>query len=161
MKRLVLLRHATTEANHQGGDKARGLLPRGLEQAASVGAELAGLGIDYALVSAAIRTRQTFDALGLDVPAEFQEALYHGDADVMLQRISETDESFSGLLVVGHAPTIPTLSTILGSASASREADQLRCGFMPATWAEFTFDGSWADLPDELDGVRLVSVHQA
>ncbi|MCC2594416.1 histidine phosphatase family protein [Tessaracoccus sp. OS52] len=159
MRRLVLMRHAKTESNNPGGDHARELLPRGVQAAQEAGQVLRTLGLQYALVSTATRTRQTFAALGLDIPVEFQAALYHDGAETMLQRISETDDEITGLLVVGHAPTIPALSAQLGYASSPREADQLQCHFPTSAFAEFTFEGSWADLePDNLEHVRLEQV---
>lgn len=157
MRRLVLMRHAKTEGNNIRGDHARELVPRGVEDAAQVGRQLSGLGIQYALVSTAMRTRQTFAALGLDVPAEFQDILYHGGTDEMLQRISETDDDVTGLLVVGHAPTIPSLSAQLGYASAPHEADALQCHFPTSALAEFTFEGSWSELTrDNLEHIKLI-----
>ena len=124
MRRLVLMRHAKTEANNVGGDKARRLKPSGVQDAQEAGRELAGLGLQYALVSTAQRTRETFAALGLDIPAEYQDALYYQGTETMLQRIGETDPEVTGLLVVGHAPTIPSLVAELAYASNRAEADQ-------------------------------------
>lgn len=158
-RRLVLMRHSKTEPNNVGGDKARELLPRGVQDAQDMGKVLAGLGLQYALVSSATRTRQTFAALGLDIPAEYQDALYHDGTETMLQRISETDDAVTGLLVVGHAPTIPSLSAQLSYASNPREADALQCWFPTSAFTEFTFDGSWAELdPDSLGAVRFERV---
>ena len=148
MRRLVLMRHAKTEANHVEGDKARHLMPRGVQDAQDVGEELASLGLGYALVSSATRTRETFAALGLDIPVEFQDALYHDGTDTMVQRIAETDPDVEGLLVIGHAPTIPSLVAELAYASNRAEADQAQCWFPTAAYTSFTFDGDWADLAD-------------
>lgn len=153
------MRHATTEPNNALGDKARRLLPRGVQDAQDMGKALAPLGLQYALVSTATRARQTFAALGLHIPAEFQDALYHDGADKMLQRISETDDGIKGLLVVGHAPTIPGLSARLAYSDSPREADDLQCWFPTSTFAEFTFEGSWTGLdPDSSAAcVRMLS----
>lgn len=153
------MRHAKTESHHMGGDHARELLPRGVQASQEVGRVLAGLGLQYALVSTAARTRQTFAALGLDIPAEFQDALYHDGTETMLQRISETDDEVSGLLVVGHSPTIPSLSAQLGYASSPAESDELQCWFPTGAYAEFTFDGAWSDLDrDSLAHINLERV---
>lgn len=153
------MRHSKTEGINPRGDKARELLPRGVEDAREVGRQLAGLGLQYALVSTSMRTRQTFDAMGLDIPVEYQDALYHDGTDTMLQRISETDDDVTGLIVIGHAPTIPALSAQLSWASAPQQADQLQCHFPTSAFAEFTFEGSWADLErDSLDHVQLSQV---
>lgn len=148
MRRLVLMRHAKTEANNVGGDKARRLMPRGIQDAQDAGKELAELGIEYALVSSATRTRETFAALGLDVPAEFQDALYYDGTETMVSRIAETDPAVDGLIVIGHAPTIPSLVAELAYASNRTEADQAQCWYPTAAYTSFTFDGDWADLAD-------------
>lgn len=106
------------------------------------------LGVDHALVSTAQRTRQTFAALGLDTAAEFQDVLYSDGTETMTQRIAETDDAVQTLLVVGHAPTIPSLVAELAYTSSPAEADQAQCHFPTATYSAFTFDGSWADLAD-------------
>lgn len=161
MRRLVLMRHAQTEANHAHGDRDRELLPSGVEDARATGIVLSRLGLQYALVSSATRTRQTFDALGLGIPAEFHDALYHGGTETMLQRIGEILDEVSGLLVVGHAPTIPSLSAELAYASAPAEADALQCWFPAGAFSEFTFEGSWADLAaGRLDAVSLERVER-
>ena len=152
------MRHAKTEGNNPQGDKARELLPRGVQDAQEVGTQLTGLGLQYALVSSSTRTRQTFHALGLDVPAEFQDALYYDGSETMLQRISEVDDDVTGLLVVGHSPTIPDLSARLSWASNPKEADALQCWFPTAAFAEFTFEGSWADL--DLDDLGHISLQR-
>lgn len=160
MRRLVLLRHAEPQNNHPTGDKGRELTAAGVEDAVRIGRTLATLGLDYALVSTSRRTRQTFGHLGLGIPAEYQEALYGGGTETMLQRIGEMLDDVTGLLVVGHAPTIPHLSAQLAAASAPAEADQLLCWFPAGAFTEFTFEGTWADLGDHPDAVRLERVQR-
>ena len=159
MGRLVLRRLSKTEANNPLGDKARELLPRGVDNAKEAGQLLAGLGLEYALVSTAVRARQTFEALGLTIPVEYQDVLYTAGTDTMLQRISETDDEVSGLIVVGHSPTIPSLSAQLGYANSPQESDALQCHFPTSAFAEFTFEGSWSDLEwGSLDHIQLQQV---
>ncbi|MGV8845042.1 SixA phosphatase family protein [Tessaracoccus sp.] len=161
MKRLVLMRHAKTEGHHVDGDRARELLPRGRDDAAAVGQQLAEVGLQHAMVSTAVRTRQTYEALGLPIPAEFLEVFYTDGPETMLQRISETDEDVTGLLVIAHEPVIPRLAAELGYASNRAEADALQCSFPPASFVEFTFEGAWADLErDNLEHIRLARVER-
>lgn len=161
MRRLVLMRHAKTEGSNPGGDHARELLPRGVQDAQEAGLKLRTLGLQYALVSTATRTRQTFAALGMDIPAEFLDSLYFDGTESMLRHISETDPAVTGLLVVGHAPDIPALAAQLSYASNPREADALQCWYPTSTFTEFTFDGEWADLaPFELNHVKLERIER-
>ena len=156
MNRLVLMRHAKTEGHHAEGDRARELTAKGRADAADVGNQLAELGLQYAMVSTAVRTRQTFECLGLAIPAEFHEVFYTDGPTVMLQRISETEEDVTGLLVIAHEPVIPRLASQLGYASDKEASDALLCSFPPASYAEFTFEGDWADL--ELENLEHLSL---
>lgn len=155
------MRHAKTESSNSGGDHARELLPRGVQDAQEAGLELRSLGLQYALISTATRARQTFAALGLGIPAEFLNSLYRDGTESMLRHISESDPEVMGLLVIGHAPTIPGLAAQLSYASNSREADALQCWYPTATFTEFTFDGEWADLaPFDLNHVKLERIER-
>lgn len=161
MRRLVLMRHAKTEGNNPGGDHARELLPRGVQDAQEVGIELRGLGLQHALVSTATRTRQTFAALGLDLTVEYLDSLYHDGTETMLRHITGTGPEVTGLLVVGHAPTIPGLAAWLSQSCDPEQADAMLGWYPTASFTEFTFDGAWADLLD-LDGdhVRLERIQR-
>ncbi len=161
MRRLVLMRHAKTEATNPQGDKARRLTSRGVQDSQEAGVELAALGVDYALVSTAIRTRETFAATGLDVPAEFQDALYYHGTETMLARIGETGDEVQCLLVIAHAPTIPSLTAELAYASDRNAADEAQCWYPTAAFSTFEFEGTWADLAEgDFATVRLASIRR-
>ena len=161
MRRLVLMRHAKTEATNPQGDKARRLTARGVQDAQEAGVELADLGVDYALVSTAVRARETFAATGLDVPAEYQDALYYHGTETMLARIGETGEEVACLLVVAHAPTIPSLTAELAYASNRHAADEAQCWYPTAAFSTFEFEGSWADLADgDFTTVQLAAIRR-
>lgn len=166
MRTLVLMRHAKTEPSHRHGDRERQLTSRGRADATAVGRELAGLGIDLVLCSTSVRTRQTVECLGLDARVEYHEVLYREGVATMVQRISEIEDDVQALLVVGHSPTIPWLSSRLAARSAPKEADQIGCWFPTAAWSQFSVEGSWADFaaPDlvetGLDEVEFVAVHR-
>lgn len=166
MRSLYLMRHAKAEHYSIAGDKARHLAPRGRHEAAAVGLELADKGIQHVLCSSSQRTRDTFTALGLDVPVEYMDALYLGGTSTLRQRISEIDDAITALMVIGHSPSIPSLSAQLAYASQPDEADQIQCWFPTAAYAAFTIEGSWADLADEdpaatrLAGISRPSEHR-
>ncbi|MBK7822571.1 MAG: histidine phosphatase family protein [Tessaracoccus sp.] len=161
MRRLVLMRHAKTEATNPLGDKARRLTSRGVQDSQAAGIELVALGVDHALVSTATRTRETFAATGVDVPAEFQDALYFHGTETMLARIGETSDDVHCLLVIGHAPTIPSLTAELAYASDRRAADEAQCWYPTAAYSTFEFEGSWADLADgDFGAVRLTAIRR-
>jgi len=71
MRRLILFRHAKTEARSPSGDDAsRRLTERGRDEAALMGRVLAEAGFlpDLALVSPAVRARETWEALAASLP---------------------------------------------------------------------------------------------
>lgn len=155
------MRHAHTESTNVRGDKARRLTPRGVQQAQEAGVALRQIGVDYALVSTAERTRQTFAALGLDVPVEFQDVLYHDGTETLLQRISEMTDDVTSLLVIGHAPAIPSLVAQLAYASNREEADRAQCHFPASSYSSFTLQGPWAALADgDLSHVRFDQIQR-
>lgn len=117
-----------------------------MKDAQEAGVALRGLGIDLALVSSATRTRETFAALGLDVPAQFLDELYFGGTETLLSIIGKTGDDVESLLVVGHAPTIPGLVAELAQASDEQAAIEAEGWYPTATFTSFTLDGPWADL---------------
>jgi len=89
MDRLILLRHGEAEAGSEtGGDFGRRLTARGREASAAVASALADVGLipDLALVSAAVRTRETWAAMSGLLPGcevRFEDALYLAEALMM------------------------------------------------------------------------------
>lgn len=158
MKRLVLMRHAKAEPFNPGGDHARELSAKGRKDAAHAGSVLAKLNLDQAIVSSSARTRQTFDCLDLLLEPEIAVWLYSCGAERLLRHIGETPEHTSGLLVVGHSPTIPSLAARLAELSDPLQADELATWFPTSTFAEFTFDGSWPELASSSIEVKLEGV---
>lgn len=161
MHTLFLLRHAqpAPTAPQGGTDHDRPLTELGRRQAGEVGRTLAMRGVGHALVSSALRTRQTFEETGLECPVEVMKALYYCSTDTMRQRISEIDDDVETLLVVGHAPTIPALAAQLAAADDPAKADEMGCWYPPATLTEIALDAPWQavvdeDCPSSLRGVQ-------
>ena len=140
------MRHAKAEHNGHGNDHARGLTGSGRSDAAAAGMALRSLGLTHALVSTATRTRETFEALGLDLSATYLDDLYFGGTDTALRLIGATDDAVSGLIVVGHAPTIPDLAARLLFTGNPREADRVGSWFPTAAYSSFALEGPWGDL---------------
>ena len=131
MRRLILLRHGKTEAMAASGDDFdRALLPRGQADAALMAKVLLeeGLRPDLALVSAAVRARQTWEVAKSvfgDVKTEIVPTLYLAPSERMRDLIDEWGERADTLIMVGHNPGIHELAVALlreGSASASQIA---------------------------------------
>lgn len=155
MPTLLLLRHAQAANFAPGkGDHARPLTPRGHEQAARVGTLLASTPIDQVLCSTSTRTRETLAELGLDCPVEYLDAIYQAGSDTIARLIGEVDDAVGTLLVVGHAPGIPTLAHVLaGEGSDAAAVETLDAGYPTATLTRVEVNG-W-----DLHESRVTAVH--
>lgn len=155
---LVLVRHAKAEHPAGVADVDRPLTRRGHADAAAAGAWLAhrGLAPQLVLCSPARRTRQTWHglALGMAESAEaasaevvgggadvrYDQALYTGDAQDLLDRLREVDEETGIVLVVGHNPAISLFSAALDPAAEPGGEGLRTCGIAvhrpTGTWRE-------------------------
>jgi len=149
MKRLILMRHGKAERSNVGGDFERGLTERGLADAALMGRLLAdeGLTPDLALVSAARRTQQTWNAVSAAFPAAKSvslRSLYHAGADRILFEVEAHGDQADTIMVVGHNPGLHELTIGLlrqggaGSALVARAESR----FPTSTVAAFTIDAA-------------------
>lgn len=123
MRRLILLRHGEAERSAaSGSDYDRALTARGREDARAAGRWLAerGLKIDLALVSPAVRARQTWAEAAEAFPAcraEIRNPFYAADPGDMLAaaRASEDDT----IALVAHNPGLHTLALDLMQAGVA------------------------------------------
>lgn len=148
MHRLILMRHAKAERDAPSGrDRDRPLAERGRADAVLMGRALAQRGWkpDHALVSAATRTRETFDlardAFG-DVETAIDEALYNADADTLRRMVEAMEDTAGCLLVVAHNPGIHQLAFdyLTESASSPVILDRMAGGFPTGAVALFGVD---------------------
>jgi phosphohistidine phosphatase len=144
MKRLILLRHAKAERQAPSGeDFDRPLSPEGRRDAAAAGEALARAGLipDLALVSAATRTRETFQAAAASLPdvrLEPRRDLYDAPAAALRHAAGEADGET--VLVVAHNPGVGALARELAEACTAIGVEDrafLLSGFPTATAAAF------------------------
>lgn len=162
MRRLLLLRHAKTERNaSSGSDRDRPLTARGKNDAAELGAWLVEERSrlpDLALVSTAVRARETWDivrqqcsdetAQGL---AEHLPELYGAEAVQLLTIIRSVDPDSERLMIVAHNPGLHELALrLIGGGDATGRAalaDNLPTSglaiidFAVDRWDRITFGG--------------------
>lgn len=159
------MRHAKAE---QVGptDFERALSRRGWSDAEAAGAWLAGLGVapDLAMVSAAVRTRETWlgvaEGASWSLSPTLDEGLYSAGPETAMDLIRGLDASVRCVLMVGHNPTMAYLASLLDDGSGDAEAgNQLATGFPTSALAVFAYDGPWADL--EAASARLTAFHVA
>ena len=148
------MRHAKAE---QSGptDYERELSDRGVVDATEAGQWLANRGVepDQALVSAAVRTEQTWEAVdqggGWDLEATLDEALYEAGTEAALDLVRDTDDHVRTLVVVGHNPTMASLAALLDDGAGDDEAgNEMALGFPTSALVVFSYDGDWSDLDE-------------
>ncbi|WP_243057722.1 histidine phosphatase family protein [Nocardioides sp. SR21] len=163
MRTIVVMRHAKAE---QAGptDFDRPLADRGHQDAHAAGAWLSGSGFEpeHVLVSAALRTRETWasvaEGAGWALDPDFDRSLYAAGTDAALDLVREVGDDVDRLLVIGHNPTMASLAQVLDDGDADSElAAQLFAGYPTSAAAVFEYDGSWADLGE--GDARLVGFH--
>ena len=156
---LLLLRHAQAVDFSPGrGDIDRPLTDAGRSQADHLAEILAeqGMRVDRVLCSAALRTRETAERLNPGVDLELLEDLYNAGSETIERHVAESDPGQRVVLVVGHAPGVPTLAHALADEQTSEPTalESIARGYPPATLAVLEVTGDWA----EPAGVRLVEV---
>lgn len=161
---VLLLRHAEAgDPPPGGGDIDRRLTANGERQARVAGAALgpAGPTVDRVLCSAAARTRQTFELLGVHVGPErvdISRDYYNAGADTLIAALRALDPDCWSVLLVGHAPGLPSVAYELADPETSDPAALAAIDgrFPIATLARLEFEGDWADLETaSLVDVRL------
>jgi len=144
-RRLILMRHAKSSwGDPTQPDHARPLNGRGQRSATALGDWLRARGYlpDQVLSSSSVRTRETFDRLGLDAPAQFSDALYHASPATMLKALrAATGQT---VLMLGHNPGIATFAHSLVATPPAHErfAD---CPTGATLIADFAIT-AWGDL---------------
>lgn len=175
---LILMRHADAGGAHIDHD--RPLTPVGVSDAAAAGGWIrqALPAVGAVVCSTALRTRQTLTATGIDAPVIFAEELYGGGIDDILIQIGRTPDTADTLLVIGHAPGIPSTAYELATVAAlvradvesaevdEADADQLESvgrpeldglrHFSACAVAVLTTDAGWAELAEQ--GAELLTV---
>lgn len=164
LQTLLLLRHASAERGPAGGrDVDRRLSALGRSEAAGVGNHLrsSGLHVDHVLCSPAARTRETLEQLGLE-PAPtgpdvvLEPSLYQASAAEVLELVEQAAATTDGtILVVGHAPAVPTAVAVLaGPGSAPSAAAAVATRYPPGTLAVLAVHVG----PRRLQGATLLEV---
>ena len=150
------MRHARAET-FAGTDQDRRLTDRGTASATDVGAHLRAEHLlpDYAIVSTAVRTRDTWTAVaeGAGVTGcavSFDEAVLSGSFDRTLESLRAVPEEARTVLFVGHNPTAGFLCHFLDDGEGDSAAlSGLLQGFPPAAVAVLEVTVPWADLGAE------------
>jgi phosphohistidine phosphatase len=148
MQRLILFRHAKTEARApRGEDIDRALVERGRVDSQRMGTILAqaGMAPDLVLVSPAVRARETWTLAAPAFPparVEIRDGLYDATPEEVAGVLNEGVASAVTVMVVGHNPSLHELAISLledGRADPT-DIERVAAGFPTATAATFRFD---------------------
>ncbi len=129
MRRLLLLRHAKSHWPEGLDDSLRPLAERGIADAPEMGKAMArdGLVPDLALISTAVRTRQTWELLApqlrKEVASRQEPGLYGASEQTLLEFIRYAPDDVTTLLLCAHNPGIEQLAR---SYAKSGDADAVR-----------------------------------
>ena len=158
---LVVMRHGKAE-QLASSDERRELTERGRADAAAAGRWMQQEGIvpGHALVSAAVRTAQTWAAVsaaaGWSVEADVDPGLYNAGTDTVLDLLRAVDDAIRTVLVIGHNPTMASLAQLLDDGEGDEEAaTRMATGFPTSSAAVLALEGAWS----ELERARLVGFH--
>ncbi|PWH05701.1 phosphohistidine phosphatase [Brachybacterium endophyticum] len=154
---LLLMRHGKADSA-QDPDRERDLTERGSTQARMIGEYLEAQGVrpTRVLVSDAERTRQTWESVlsampGFDGSVRYRSEIYEGGPMEVLDLVHETEDSERVVMVIGHEPTMSSLTTALsGDDSDPSSVAQARIGL--PTGALCVLTGSlphWEDLGED------------
>ncbi len=158
MKRLIILRHAKTEA--AGGlkrDIDRVLIERGRRDAAAMAQYFVSRrhACDLVLCSTAARTRETLAIFApiacSGVPVAYREDLYLAEAPDILSILRAVDDTHGAVMLVGHNPGLEELALTMSMAPLSVDEEarhrRMREKFATTSLAVIRFDvGRWQDL---------------
>jgi phosphohistidine phosphatase len=144
MKTLILMRHAKSDWSQPGQpDKDRPLNPRGRAAAPKMARWMRDTGRvpEAALVSGAVRTRETWELLGFDCEAAFRDELYLAEPEVILAAIQAAPDCET-LLVLGHNPGLETAMARMGAEGHVKAPSGATAVFaLPVdSWAQAAFD---------------------
>lgn len=152
---LVLLRHAKAEQAGYERDHERELTPRGRRDASAAGRWLRenGIGLDEVICSTSIRTQQTAEQLwesGVpETEVHYDRRIYLASTDSLISVVRDADPDAAVVMLIGHAPGLPGLASVLADGEGSREAHQLMSeGFPTCGIAVLRYSGHWSDLAE-------------
>lgn len=152
MPTLVLIRHAKAEKG-DGDDHARRLVERGHTQSVDLGDWLREQGVapDRAIVSTAVRARQTWTGTGLPGEEVLAPELYLASAQDLREFVVQTGEDVGTLVLVGHNPAIERFAWELDDSERARDLTNHGMGTGGA--AVFTLD-AWTASAGTLTAFR-------
>ena len=149
-RRITLIRHAKAEDDGVTQDHQRRLNPRGVADAAALGAWLKETGglPELFVCSTATRTRETLAGFATNTPAILTDKAYLASAGELLALLQQTDDAVKHVALVAHNPGLHQLAaTLAGSYAQPDDEEKLMLKFPTSACAIFTVTlAHWQDL---------------
>lgn len=162
-RRITLIRHAKAEDDGVTQDHQRRLNPRGVADAAALGAWLKETGglPELFLCSTATRTRETLAGFATNTPTILTDKAYLASAGELLALLQQTDDAVKHVAVVAHNPGLHQLAaTLAGEYAQETDADALLLKFPTSACAQFSITlKRWQDVA--LQSARLERLHSS
>jgi phosphohistidine phosphatase len=161
MRRLMLLRHAKAVPQGELADENRPLAERGRSDMAAIASFAAAedLAPDLALVSPAIRTRETWELLlpAFRTPPDhrMESRLYAAPAEQILYLIRETADEIRSLMLVGHNPGLEDAARILTGAGETDALIRFGGAMPTGSLAVIELSGGWANLQERAGRLEI------
>lgn len=154
-RRLIVMRHAKA-GPYTKTDHERPLTERGARDAQAAGEWLAGQGLapDFALVSSAVRTRETWAQVvsgsGSKGDAVFTDALYAAGPQTVIDTVREAPEEAELVIFIGHNPTVENTVHLLSDGAGDPETlELLGQGYPTSALTVFDVEVPWNEIgPD-------------
>jgi phosphohistidine phosphatase len=149
-RRLVVLRHAKSDWDGGEPDHRRPLAARGRREAPAAGRWLCEhvAGIGLAVVSDAVRARQTWDLVAAELdpppPTQVDPRVYGATADELLGVVRGLPEDVATVLLVGHNPGLEDLVAALTGTAVVLKTSAVAVLTGPGAWA--TAAAGWGTL---------------
>jgi phosphohistidine phosphatase len=162
-RQLILIRHAKAEAGTD--DRLRALTPRGQADATAVGRLLARADLrpDRAVVSPAVRARQTWDRVqaGLLAPVELliDSDIYRNEVGLLLELAQQLPAELGCVVLVGHNPAMAEFGHLLDDGAGDPAARAgLLAGYPTSGVAIFDVTDGWDALTPRSATLRSFAV---
>ncbi|CUR57705.1 putative phosphoglycerate mutase-like protein [metagenome] len=160
---LVVMRHAKAQ-QYAPTDHERELEPRGRRDAVDAGSWMAlhEIECDYVLVSSAVRTIGTWEAVAeaadWDIDPDVDDSLYAAGPETALDVIRSLPDEATSVLLIGHNPTVAYLAQLLDDGDGDADSiSEMSQGFPTCALTVFDYEGEWADL--EMGAARVTGFH--
>ena len=137
---LILLRHGKSDWSGDEPDHERPLAKRGRRQAPEAGRWLAEHieRIDLAVVSTAVRARQTWELVSAPLaappPLRLEDRAYAASSGALLEIVRELPNDATTVVLVGHNPGIEDLASTLTGHGVSMPTSALAVIGLSGGW---------------------------